>query len=250
MTLMMNDGDRPSMLDLDRLAAGELDDAAANEVRARMGEAGAAHFDAVTRARERVAPFDPEILRKRAARLDEQPVRTEPVRERRPFWMLLAPLALAMLALLFVSRIPLGGDTVRIKGTAELAPYHLEEGVLVPYDGRALGKGDVLGFRVDARHGDSVVVLSVDGTGAVSQFWPESGQAPEPVPTATKVPLPGSITLDDAPGPEVFVADFSGRPVDEVRRRVQRIHADGGLEALRAWAATRADVDVTVVERR
>ena len=85
-------------------------------------------------------------------------------------------------------------------------------------DGVHLRAGDAVRFAVTADRPGYLTVFSVDGNGATSPFYPSSplsaDTAPLEIPSAGKQVLPGSIVLDDAPGPERFIAVFSEHPFD------------------------------------
>lgn len=136
------------------------------------------------------------------------------------------------------------------KGDPSLAVYTLDGGDLHPYQGQALGQGDVVGFKVDHDGSRGVVVLSVDGEGHVSVFWPTKGDEPEKLSgDAGSEPLPGSVTLDAAKGPEVFVAVFD-RPVSWAREQVSTAFAAGGASGVQEWARGEPDADAVAVEKR
>src|SRR5262249_5724233 len=87
------------------------------------------------------------------------------------------------------------------------------------------------------------LVGSVDGAGRFSQFYPaEPAESSVPLPP-TGQPLPGSILLDRAEGPERIFAIYSEKPlsIQRVRRSVQAAaHTPNTL-------ALPADVDGEVV---
>jgi len=94
---------------------------------------------------------------------------------------------------------------IRLKGAVDLSFYVMQEGSVHPgVEGEVLREGDRIQFTYLAAGHESVVLLSIDGDGVVTVFYPEVGEDPEPVvPDGPRV-LEGSIELDDAPGPEVF----------------------------------------------
>lgn len=239
MDLVINDGERPSGLRIDQHLTGEIDDP---EVAALLAaEPDRADLDA---ARAAVGPFDASALRARAA---VEPVAANNTRFYGLVGLLLAAVLLLVAApLLATGPAPVDPTYVGVRGSA-LSVFHLQAGELRPYDDRALGEGDVLGFRVDPGAHRDVVVLSVDGTGAVSVFWPASGDDAEPVrgPGA----LPGTVVLDGAPGPEVFVAVF-GTTVPDARDAARRAWQSGGTEGVLDWARSTGDADATVVSRK
>lgn len=242
--------DRPSRLLLDRLHTGELtgDERARVEAYVATSDDARAYLASLDAARHEVAPLDLDALRRRpVAAAPTIPAPANNVR----WWI---PVLLA--ALLGVFALPLLIGTpqdpytdVRPKGAATLVAFVPGDTSMVPYDGEPLGEGDELRFSV--RPGDfrRVVVLSVDGNGTVTVFWPEEPATATLLTSRTESVLPGTITLDGAPGPEVFVAVFTGdkrEAVDAVRREWQ----SGGAEGVVSWAHGRADADTVVVERR
>ncbi|MEQ1501301.1 MAG: hypothetical protein ABMB14_03680 [Myxococcota bacterium] len=241
-----NEGQRPSRLALDRYATGELTDAERSAVEARLDDRARRHLAAVEASRSGVPAFDPAALRRRA---DGARPANDAVGFR---WLGFVGIA-AMAAALLVA-VGLRGTTpdptVRYRTGEQLEVYQLAGESLAPYAaGTPVGEDDVLGFQVTGPGHRGVVVLSVDGTGAVSVFYPASGDAPEPIDAETPLPLPGTVILDGAPGPEVFVAVFD-RSVPEARAAVARVYADGGAAAVEAWADAEAGVSAVEVTRR
>lgn len=245
--------DRVSHLQLDRLHTGELtgDERARVEAYVAATPAAQAYLAELEAARSQVAPLDAAALRRRATQVAPAPVVPAPANGWRWFVPVLLAALVAAFALPMLVRSPDDAYTtdVRVKGGATLVPFVDEAGAMVPYDGRTVGEGDVMQFMV--RRGDyrQVVVLSVDGQGTVTVFWPEAPSTVAHLSDRAEVPLPGSITLDDAPGPEVFVAVFTG----DVKSAVAEAKAtwqSGGEPALVEWGSSRPDVDTVVVERR
>jgi hypothetical protein len=77
--------------------------------------------------------------------------------------------------------------------------------------GEVLGEGDVLQFEVKAGASGYVAVLSRDGAGRVTVYYPYGGDAA--VAHAPGQPLlPGAIELDGTPGTEQLYALFSPEP--------------------------------------
>jgi len=140
---------------------------------------------------------------------------------------------------------------VLFRGGEQLTVYEVHGDAQSPYEpGRALGEGDVVGFGITTAGHDSVVLVSIDGTGQLAWFFPQAvGGAPVPLETEGVVALPQSITLDGAPGPEVFVAVFDQTPA-EAAAEVERAYAEGGHEGLVRWAETTPGVDAVEVTRR
>jgi hypothetical protein len=188
------------------------------------------------------------------------PLPQDPPAANSPFrWLMMAVpgVMLAAAAALFVVPAittpddPLPADPgVRIKGDASLSVHTLDGGDLHPYQGQALAQGDVVGFQVNGQGRKGVVLLSVDGEGSVSVFWPTKGDEPEKLAgDAGSVPLPGSVTLDAAKGPEVFVAVFD-RPVSWAKEQVSTAYAAGGASGVQEWARGEPDADAVAVEKR
>ncbi len=74
--------------------------------------------------------------------------------------------------------------------------------------------GDALRFAYEAPESGHLLVLELDGRGMASVFHPFGGGASVPLPAGQREFLPGSVVLDDAPGPEWIFAVFSPRPLD------------------------------------
>ncbi|MCB9679544.1 MAG: hypothetical protein H6737_30845 [Alphaproteobacteria bacterium] len=255
-----NDGNRPSHLTLARFATGELSAGEAAEVEQYVAAhpEARAHLDAIEAARSEVRPFDLAALRARAATVPGEAGATPaPANDNRGFYALVPVLLLAAVALLAAWPVLMGGPADRavdptytgIRGTGALEVYHLEAEGLSRYDHRALGEGDVVGFKVDPAQHAGVVLLSVDGSGQVSVYWPASGDAPEPLAGSGMVALPGTVVLDGAPGPEIFVAVFD-TSVADARADAERAWQAGGANGLRDWAKAKSEVDLAVVNRK
>lgn len=238
---MLNDGHRPSLLAADLHLSGEL---VSDDVATWLSETpeGQAHAEAVRTAKERLGPPDIAALRERAATGAPKPANNH-----RYFAVALALAAALLLALaptLLSSPTTIDPTYVGVRGQA-LTIHHLQDGSLRPYDDRELAEGDVLGFQVDPGLHSGVVLLSVDGDGVVSVYYPEHGDTPEKL--SGPGPLPGSVVLDGAPGPEVFVALFD-LDVPAARDGATEAWQAGGVEGLVDWADTQ-EADVQVVRR-
>ncbi|MDP1821641.1 MAG: hypothetical protein Q8L48_00280 [Archangium sp.] len=136
-------------------------------------------------------------------------------RPRTPWWRwlgVLAPVA-AALVLFFVTRPP-PDDGVTFKGPP--LRVFLKRGdaepALLPPDGR-VKPGDSLRFGYDAPADGYLAVFELDGTEATTVFWPFAGTAGAPVKQSQGL-LPGTVVLDDSPGPEWLVAVWSRAPFD------------------------------------
>ena len=251
MTLTPNDGSRPSHLALDRYATGELTPDEAAAVEASLDDAARAHLAAVERTRAELPPLDVAQLRRRA---DVEAAAPTPEAANNPRWM--GPLALVFAAavalVIGVPRLTRNDPPdVLFRGGEQVTVYEVHGDARAPYEpGRALGEGDVVGFGITGAGHDTVVLVSIDGTGQLTWFFPEAaGGTAVPLETDGLVALPDSVTLDGAPGPEVFVAVFD-RPPAEAAAEVERVYADGGHEGLVRWADAEAGVDAVEVTRR
>ena len=248
MTIEPNEGDRPSLLQLGRWHTGESPDAAA--ALAAVSPSARATLTEMEAARAKIRPFDASSLRARAARVDVAPAPT-PRAANRPWLAVVALLAAVVVATLLIPRpspteeLPEAG--VRFRGGG-VQVYTLDGRALAPWDGEAVRPGDVLGFKVDGTDRRGVVLLSVDGAGQVSVLWPEGDAPAEPLRGDGLVALPGTLTLDDAPGPEVFVAVYDqGR--DDAVQRAQQVFASEGANGLLRWAESERSVDAVLVPR-
>lgn len=243
MSLHPNDGARPSRLELARMLTGERDappDAAPAlaELRALADAAPVPVFDA---ARLRAAAEAlPQSLGTPRPRL--------PAANRG--WALLAGLVtLAAALLLFV--LPAQTRHNRAKGDDDLGFYLLRAGQVYAGDPDALVRaGDRLQFTYRSVHDSRLILLSVDGTGSASVYYPATGDDGIEIIPGERHVLDGSIELDDAPGPEVFVGFFGDAwTVDDARAEAEDAWAEDGDAGLRALADTYGDVAVLVLEK-
>jgi len=74
--------------------------------------------------------------------------------------------------------------------------------------------GDALRFSYEAGRDGHLLVLDLDGRGEASVLQPYGAGASAPLAAGQRDFLPGSVVLDDAPGPEFLVAVFSPRPLE------------------------------------
>ena len=217
----INDGSRPSLLDRGRALTQETEAPVDPEYSAQ-----------VQHASEGLEAFDWEILKKRAARLEQdQKAWSEPA-PKRAWWkaMWLVPaLAMAAAALIWVSPEP----TTRAKGDVQLEFMVLDGDTIRPgVEGESLGAGDQIQFTYIAPGLDTLVLLSVDGEGTVTVFQPQVGDEPVAIVPGEKHVLDGSIILDDAPGPEVFVAVFGAADTFEAVLLARDAWEAGGTESV------------------
>ncbi|MFH1464922.1 MAG: hypothetical protein ABIO70_11110 [Pseudomonadota bacterium] len=260
----INDGSRPSRLELDRLAVGELEGEQAARIETAVGiECIQARAAAIDATREKVAPFDAEILRKRAYRCageDEAAAarRVEEARRARigarPWWQRWLPVGAGVAAvavlLLNIQPPPEPGQRHTAKGEGDIDFYLLRGDHVHPGSEDELHyAGDRVQFTYRTVGEDSLVLVSVDGRGGLSVYYPREGERPlEVVPGERRV-LEGSILLDDAPDYELILAFFGARSVREVVEEVSAVRAADGVEGLRALARDAPDVDAVYLRK-
>jgi hypothetical protein len=151
----------------------------------------------------------------------------------------LAPvLVLAGLALFLV--LPRGrvhpAPDLGVKGGASLQVFvHRGERVWRAEEGEPLSPEDQLRFQVESGGLPYLLIVSIDGAGKPSIYYPFNALRSGPVASGEPVALPYSIILDAAPGPERLYALFSRQPLQatQVRAELQRI-GSGGPDAIRA----------------
>ena len=242
MALNINDGNRPSRLTLDQRATGEVD-----------GPVPKAHLDALVAAKSAVAPFDYEILRARSHRVveDAPAPAAAPIR---PWWSVWVPLLALAAGLMLVVTIALPDDPVpgtRTRGDAFLNTFVMQDGVGQPWEaGTVLSEGDRVQFAYNANQtGETMVLLSIDGEGTLTVFWPASGDEPVAVvPQGTHL-LEDSIELDGARGPEAFVIQFGVTSVEEARSLAVDVFDAEGPEGLQRLARQDRSIDVVIIEK-
>jgi hypothetical protein len=153
--------------------------------------------------------------------------------------------AVAVLGLAFLFAPPTVPDGPvapnRSKTSELLQGFVLVEGHAERIDaGATLREGDRVQFRVSTPHG-YLALLGVDGTGTVSRYQPVGGEMSVSFGPGNALPLPDSLALDAAPGPEVFLAFLSDEPllVEDLERAVHDVVQDAGSRAAlqEDWAA-------------
>ena len=116
-------------------------------------------------------------------------------------------------------------------------------------DGDRLAAGDALRFVLSPTGLPYVLIASVDGAAQTSVYYPFQGEASVEVDSRGPVPVPGSIVLDQAPGPERIFVIHSERPISAsmARAALARLGA-GGADAIRAaqWLPIEGTVQSTL----
>lgn len=157
-------------------------------------------------------------------------------------WRLALPsvgLAVAAAAawLLVARPVDRDDDILRPKGASTLAIFAArQQGVLPVEDGKTvLRPGDRIRFVLWPSGLRHVLIASVDGTGKATVYHPFGGQKSAPLPEGMRVEVPGSIQLDDRPGPERVFAVLAPDPfaAGVVVRALERL-ARQGTAAVRA----------------
>lgn len=236
--LGINDGTRPSLLDLDRRIVGE-----------RSGDVPEEHRVATEAAAKDVPPLDIAALRRRA-RVTDRPVRRP---KRWLFAGLVAASTMAAAGALVVKPMghPPPESMVRAKGGAQLGWMVLrDDGVQMGSADQSVAAGDRIQFTWAGNDVSSAVVIGVDGTGTHTVLWPaDAGEAPVPLNGASGM-LDGSVQLDDARGPERFFIIFDATSVSEANSRVaEGMRHARSRDELETWAENHRDIDVLILEK-
>jgi hypothetical protein len=228
---------------VERLYAGDLPPDQAAQVRARLEaeEGGLARLealakdDAAMRAAHPPGPVLAEIRRRAGAAAPRW-------RARRGFLLLAPTLAgVAAAALLVVKLGVAPGPGVRdegerVKGNGPRLAVARERPGL---DAEPLGPGararagDVLQLSYLSAGRPYGVVLSIDGRGAVTRHWPESGDSAAPLEAGGAVPLAHAYILDDAPTFERFflVTGNTAFAIQVPLEAARRLAASGAARA-------------------
>ena len=233
--------DGVSRLQLGRMAAGEVEREASPALAAFEEEVAATTLPA----------FDWVALQAASHRIEEPAPEPEAPPWWRSWFRVLLPVAVAMLALVAI-RMPEDAGTHGTKGHADLDFFVEVDGAVRPgIEGETLTPGDRVQFTYRADGLDNLVLINVDGTGSLSVFYPEDPDGePMPVVPGGRQLLEGSFRLDDAPGPEVFVAVFGVGSVDEAVELVADTYDEGGHDALERLPETDDGIDVVRVEKQ
>jgi putative zinc finger protein len=188
-----------SALHLDRFALGELDPAAANEVRA--------HLTTCTRCSEAVESMRP--------REPLPPLRVVPLRPRSRWIRVVAAGAglAAAASVLFLLRPPGPGE--RSKGAGFALGMYVQHGgeVRRAGSGEEVAPGDAVRFTVTAPSDGYLAVLSLDPQGRGSIYYPAGPRAAK-VSAGSDVALPLGTRLDASVGEEQIVGLFCAAAVD------------------------------------
>ena len=141
-------------------------------------------------------------------------------------------------------RVPVGesisdesGD-LGIKGGGDLLTY-VRRGTKVSRlaPGGVVAAGDALRFVVETGDHRYLFIAGVDGGGRAHAYYPYGQWQSVPVAPHARFEVPGSLVLDNAPGPERIFAMVSSRPLDgdDVRAILEEL-ARRGPPAIRTTA--------------
>lgn len=211
-----------SALTLDALALNALDPDTAAHVRAHLAACSACCDDMTT-----------------AAELREQFVRSVlprglPARRSHRWPWLAVPAFAALMLIVVLWQRPRPIPELAIKGEASWQVFANRDGqTFAVRDGTELAAGDRIRFAVQPDGARHLLVASIDGSGAVTIYYPYGGDQSASI-EGDRIELAGSIVLDAAPGPERIYAILSDRPVAAiVVRAALRALAAGGAAAIR-----------------
>ncbi|WP_267145419.1 DUF4384 domain-containing protein [Myxococcus guangdongensis] len=153
------------------------------------------------------------------------------------WWAPALALASAVVLLFALVAVPSPQEPeLAVKGGAMLQLFaHRGERTWKVEEGEALAPGDQVRFVVEGLGLPYVLVVSVDGAGQVNTYYPFGGHESVQVPSrGLPVEIPGSVVLDNAPGPERLFALFSRQPLSfESVAPALRELSTGGAEVIR-----------------
>ncbi len=190
------------------------------------------HCD-VCRARHSELEAQADAFLARFPNLEPARRNTEPSRcaRRSRSWQWRAALATlaAAAAVVLVTRSPDPGLNQRLatrtKGGATRFGFHVKQlgGVHLGIDGQEVHPGDQLRFFVSTASPQHVAILSRDGAGVVSEYYPGKGQS-RAIGSAQNLDLDSSVELDATLGREVLWAVFCSEPfsTEPLRRQLQQ----------------------------
>jgi hypothetical protein len=137
-------------------------------------------------------------------------------------YALAATLVLCIAGAAYLYRPAGTGSEIRIKGETGLKAFvQTRAGVIENRKGRVYFTGEKIQFLYSCGEKNRFMLLDMDTAGAITIFYPATGDSSVAVERGADMPLPNSITLDEYTGSEVFFAVFSKRPlyVPDVKAR-------------------------------
>ncbi len=242
----INDGSRPSRLAIGRHRVGEAE-LPPEQAESPAVAAWNTEIDAAP-----PPPLDIAALRRRAEAghrdEGEAPDNLVPL-FRRIVTYVGAAVAMAAATVLAV-RVPTDEAQNRTKGEVDLGFYVFRDGEAFPGDpSDAVRAGDQVQFTYHPAGFNQLVIVGIDGNGTAQVYFPDEDEAPLTVTPGERHVLEGSILLDDAPGPEIFVGFFDGSEPEEAARELRLAWNAGGQKAIEALDADRSDVAILVLDK-
>lgn len=145
---------------------------------------------------------------------------------------------------------PADRDYLAVKGSAAMQIVARRGGHSIDvHDGVVLAPEDQIRFMVEPAGLPYLLVVSIDGAGAASVYYPYDGRESARLSSVGKFEVPGSIVLDRAPGPERIYALLSEEPIaaSDVLPALRAIGARGregilGTRELPVRAATQLSI--------
>jgi hypothetical protein len=197
----------PAAADLEAHAAGELPELSPHVDGCSSCKPYVAALRDEAAAFVRARP--PELFLKKLERRAQAPAP-------RPWWRWLAVLApaAALVAVFLVTWQPPPDDDITLKGDLlrVFVKHGGDESRPLRWD-EVVRAGDALRFSYDPPADGYLAIFDLDGTEAVTVFYPYRGTAPVLVKPGQGL-LPGTVVLDAQPGPEWIVAVWSPTAFD------------------------------------
>src|SRR3954469_2289864 len=218
---------------IERLAQGELDGPEAAAVRARLTAEGRSPEDVIAALvladRQALAAHPPALVAAEVRRRAAPPPRRRSAVVRATFAGTTLATAGALAVVLATGHLPPAtpashlpvSEPTTIKGTAptggaRLYVYrHASAGDERLADGERAAPGDLLQLAYATTAKGFGLLLSIDGSGTVTQHWPEPGSTrAAPLRVGGEVRLPSAYELDTAPAFERFFLVRADEPFD------------------------------------
>ncbi len=136
------------------------------------------------------------------------------------------------------------------KGSPTFSTYLRHNGEVTRlHDGAATHEGDEIRFVAVSETLPYLLVCSIDGAGKASVYFPFDGSESGALALGSRVELPGSVILDEAPGPERVFALFSARPLPaaDAVAALRAIGKDAAAIRATQRLPVAADAQVTMV---
>jgi hypothetical protein len=209
-----------SDLRLDELLRGELRPGTAETMQRHVAECAHCRLrlDRIAEARAAFQARPPALRGRRA---------------RAPVWVATGVLGAAGVLLLMLW--PARPANERHKGGPQLTLYVRHADRVRPAGPRELvAPGDSLQFTYSSERARHLAVLSLDGAGHGTVYFPDAARA-EPIDAGRDVPLPRSTVLDEVLGPESLFGLFCDAAIElePVRQALERDQALPPLDACR-----------------